>query len=257
MLAGWGVMDGTRNQLRGWKEIAGHLHASERTAMRWESTRGLPVRRVPGKTKDAVFANRQELDAWMQRPGNGALEAPEAETAPSPAARWRSRRVLLAVIQLAVTAALLVVVAFTLRALVAGKDEGASAATAAEPQTLEPTAHGAGSASVPKPPDPIVLALTFPGRATSKFGVADGKCSLHEFASGNQVEFCPRAVGGRLAVTVTLLLTDAAMASPAQPSSATYGLEPNARISVYEPVPIDIEWVAGAAPPQGTRPSGR
>ena len=37
--------------------------------MRWEASRGLPVRRIPGDARDAVFAIRQELDAWMKRPG--------------------------------------------------------------------------------------------------------------------------------------------------------------------------------------------
>ena len=240
--------------------------------MRWEFTRGLPVRRVPGMAKDAVFANRHDLDAWMQRSGNGTPHAPESETAATemaspvvadaqttaPAAAWRrSRRVLLAVMALVVTAGLLAVIAFTQRAAVAGGDGGRGAATATEPQTVEPAAHGAASAAVPGPPYPVVLALAFPGRATSKLGVALGKCGSQESESGNRIEFCVSAVGERLAVTVTLLPQGAAMASPAQPSSATYGLEPNARISVYEPVRVDIEWLAESAPPQRTPPAGR
>jgi hypothetical protein len=238
--------------------------------MRWEFTRGLPVRRVPGMAKDAVFANPHDLDAWMQRSGNGAPQAHESETATtemaSPvvadaqttapaAAWWRSRRALLAVMALMVTAALLAVVAFKQRAAVAGGDGGRGAATATEPQTVEPTAHGAASAAVPGPPYPIVLALTVPGRATSKLGLALGKCGSQESESGNRVEFCVSAVGGRLAVTVTLLPKGAAMASPAQPRSTTYGLEPNARISVYEPVRVDIEWVSvDSVPPDAKAP---
>ena len=240
--------------------------------MRWESIRGLPVRRVPGAARDAVFADRQELDAWLRRTGHGAPEAdgpetpttelasPEVADAQTPAleaAWWSPRRVLLAVTALVVTAALLAVVVFKQRAAVAGGDGGRGAATATEPQTVEPTAHGAASAPVPEPPSPIVLALTVPGRATSKLGVALGKCGSQESESGNRIEFCVSAVGGRLAVTVTVLPKGADMASPAQPTSATYGLEPNARISVYEPVRVDIEWLAESAPPQRTPPAGR
>jgi hypothetical protein len=240
--------------------------------MRWESIRGLPVRRVPGAARDAVFADRQELDAWLRRTGHGTpgadgpetptteLASPEvadAQTTAVEAAWWSPRRVLLAVTALVVTAGLLVVIAFTQWVAVTGGDGGSGAATAAEPQTVEPTAHGAASAAVPGPTVPIVLALTVPGRATSKLGLALGKCGSQESESGNRVEFCVSAVGGRLAVTVTLLPKGAAMASPAQPRSTTYGLEPNARISVYEPVRVDIEWLAGSAPPQGTPPSRR
>jgi hypothetical protein len=52
-------------RLRGWKEIAAHLTASERTARRWESTRGLPVHRVGGRSRDAVLADAEELDLWI------------------------------------------------------------------------------------------------------------------------------------------------------------------------------------------------
>lgn len=48
-----------------WKEIAAHLGRNERTVVRWEKERGLPVHRVPGGQRRAVFAYRQELDAWL------------------------------------------------------------------------------------------------------------------------------------------------------------------------------------------------
>jgi hypothetical protein len=97
-------------------------------------------------------------------------------------------------------------------------------------------------------------------RGREAFGDEAGDFSdnrMARFGARGRIEFCVSAVGGRLAVTVTVLPKGADMASPAQPSSATYGLEPNARISVYEPVRVDIEWLAESAPPQRTPPAGR
>jgi tetratricopeptide (TPR) repeat protein len=47
-----------------WKAIAAYFDRDERTVKRWESTRGLPVRRLPG-TRGRVFAYVAELDLWM------------------------------------------------------------------------------------------------------------------------------------------------------------------------------------------------
>jgi hypothetical protein len=52
-------------RLDSWKEIAAHLGRNERTAIRWEK-RGLPVHRVPGGQRQAVFAYTQEIDAWLR-----------------------------------------------------------------------------------------------------------------------------------------------------------------------------------------------
>lgn len=57
--------NGTR--LDSWKEIAGYLRRDERTAIRWEKEKGLPVHRVPGGKRQAVFAFTEELDAWLIR----------------------------------------------------------------------------------------------------------------------------------------------------------------------------------------------
>jgi len=48
-----------------WKEIATYLGRNERTVVRWEKERGLPVHRIPGGQRRGVFAYRQELDAWL------------------------------------------------------------------------------------------------------------------------------------------------------------------------------------------------
>jgi tetratricopeptide (TPR) repeat protein len=57
-------------RLDSWKEIAAFFTRSERTVKRWEAERGLPVRRVPGKGRRAVFAYSNELADWLKdRPG--------------------------------------------------------------------------------------------------------------------------------------------------------------------------------------------
>lgn len=58
-------------RLDGWKAISDHLGWHVRTVMRWEQSRGLPVHRVPGGQRHAVFAFRQELDEWLK---NGHLD---------------------------------------------------------------------------------------------------------------------------------------------------------------------------------------
>lgn len=48
-----------------WKEIATYLKKDVRTVIRWEKERGLPVHRVPGGRKNAVFAFTASLDSWL------------------------------------------------------------------------------------------------------------------------------------------------------------------------------------------------
>ncbi len=53
---------GTNTRLDSWKDIASYLGRDVRTVIRWEKDRGLPVRRVPGGKRQAVFAYRAELE---------------------------------------------------------------------------------------------------------------------------------------------------------------------------------------------------
>lgn len=53
--------------LRSWKEIALYLKVHEKTARRWERERGLPVKRLSGGQRAAVFAYRQEIDDWLRQ----------------------------------------------------------------------------------------------------------------------------------------------------------------------------------------------
>ena len=53
-------------RLDSWKEIAAFLGRAERTVKRWETERGLPVHRVPGDGRSAVFAYSDELADWLK-----------------------------------------------------------------------------------------------------------------------------------------------------------------------------------------------
>jgi len=64
----------TDRRLSGWKEIGAFFGKNERTVKRWES-RGLPVHRLPGTTKAAVFAYTHALEAWLT---SGNAEIAEA-----------------------------------------------------------------------------------------------------------------------------------------------------------------------------------
>ena len=44
-----------RGRLDSWKEIADYLKRDIRTAIRWGKHRGMPVHRVPGGKRQAVF----------------------------------------------------------------------------------------------------------------------------------------------------------------------------------------------------------
>jgi hypothetical protein len=68
-----------------WQGIADYLGVTVRAAQKWETERGLPVRRLPGK-RSLVSANRVELDAW--RNSQQPLATPAAPS------KWRFRAIL-------------------------------------------------------------------------------------------------------------------------------------------------------------------
>lgn len=59
------------DRLDSWKEIASYINRSVRTVIRWEARKGMPVHRIPGGERQAVFAYRSEIDAWMKQGGAG------------------------------------------------------------------------------------------------------------------------------------------------------------------------------------------
>jgi hypothetical protein len=59
--------DANVSRLDSWKEIAAYLRRDVRTAIRWEKEKGLPVHRVRGGQRQAVFAYAEELDEWLTK----------------------------------------------------------------------------------------------------------------------------------------------------------------------------------------------
>ena len=53
------------SRIDGWKSIARYLGRDRATAMRWETSRGLPVHRYPGGGRASVYAFEEELDSWL------------------------------------------------------------------------------------------------------------------------------------------------------------------------------------------------
>ena len=78
----------SRQRLTTWPEIAGYIGRDMRTAKRYETARGLPVRRVPGGGKAPVYAFKDELDAWLAqappefRPAATLVDLEPAASAP-------------------------------------------------------------------------------------------------------------------------------------------------------------------------------
>jgi hypothetical protein len=69
-------------RLGSWKEIAAYLDRDVSTVIRWEKDRGLPVHRIPGGKRHAVFAYTHEIDQWVS--GSPLAAVPPA----APRARW-------------------------------------------------------------------------------------------------------------------------------------------------------------------------
>jgi Tol biopolymer transport system component len=53
------------SRLDSWKAIADYLGRNVRTATRWADERGLPIHSVPGGKRRAIFAYKDEIDAWL------------------------------------------------------------------------------------------------------------------------------------------------------------------------------------------------
>ena len=68
-------------RLDAWKGIAEYLGRNVRTATRWAAERGLPVYRVPGGKRGAVFAFAAEIDAWLVSQDVDAARTDEREAA--------------------------------------------------------------------------------------------------------------------------------------------------------------------------------
>jgi hypothetical protein len=261
-------LDTPSDQLRGWKEIAAYLKASERSVMRWEASRGLPVRRIPGDARDAVFAIRQELDAWLKRSSiaspqstdtaddAAASEPAPAEKAPSDAPRSARRRAS-AALAIAVPA-LIVAASFfaytTWRASTAETGDApggaGSVANASTPAAAPEEAKSQGAR------DPIMLELSGPGRSPSEIGVAPGECGYREYASGDRLELCARPAGEWVEVALRLIPKGGSATPPTPNAPLVVRLQRNAKIRITRPVVLDLEWVSAEPVPSPARGGG-
>jgi tetratricopeptide (TPR) repeat protein len=79
-----GVQPAPAGRLDSWKEIAGHLRRSVRSAKRWEKEEGLPVHRHLHGKRDSVYAYRTELDEWWTSRGSKVADRNGAEHAVLP-----------------------------------------------------------------------------------------------------------------------------------------------------------------------------
>jgi len=94
-----------RVRLDSWKAVADYLKRDQRTVQRWEREKGLPVHRVPGGLRNAVFAYTDEIDAWLE--GHPAVVT---ETAPAAAPLRKFRLGAAVSVAVLLVAALAVVV---------------------------------------------------------------------------------------------------------------------------------------------------
>jgi Tfp pilus assembly protein PilF len=82
-------------RLNSWKEIAAFLGRTERTAKRWETTQGLPIRRIPSSGRGSVFAYEHELRDWLN--GVGAQGPAASGTSENEVAKRRLSPAILVV----------------------------------------------------------------------------------------------------------------------------------------------------------------
>lgn len=70
-------------RLDSWKAIAEYLGRNVRTVTRWADERGMPVHRVPGGKRGAVFGFTEEIDAWLANsPQSGASARQNGKSLP-------------------------------------------------------------------------------------------------------------------------------------------------------------------------------
>jgi hypothetical protein len=218
-------------QLRGWKEIAAHLGTSERTVKRWESSRQLPIHRVGGRGRDAVFARADELDSWLGSSGSGSpgmVSTTEPGGPPSVQAvgthgRWPILRTR-----------------FLAFALIAG---GLPLGWAVSQTWRGRPVEEAG------PRVSHSLRLTVKDWTTT-IGVRDGECARVELKKGLPLDFCP-AVDPR-GLVVRVKHAGGGTLSPAR--VLTLRLQRNAEVRVMRPVAFELEWTGDESAPGSAGP---
>jgi len=74
-------MSEVHDRLDSWKAIAEYLDRDTTTVMRWAKERGLPVHVVQGEghRRRAVYAYKEEIDAWLKKPTPQGLHADDGK----------------------------------------------------------------------------------------------------------------------------------------------------------------------------------
>ncbi|MFQ3665764.1 MAG: hypothetical protein SNJ79_06990 [Sphingomonadaceae bacterium] len=152
-----------RVRLRGWKEIGRFFGVDERTAKRWESSRGLPVHRLPGEPRAPVYAHADELAEWLarDRAAAPAIAPDEAEPVADPP-QASPRRPWLALALLPV----LLAVALWL-GLRAAEGERLAEARTAELTRLAAGQVAALNDQLDVPPGPVAVRAALAGEAVA------------------------------------------------------------------------------------------
>ena len=60
------MADPAGRRLDSWKEVAAYLNRDVSTVRRWERREGLPIHRLRHESRDSIFADSAEIDAWLQ-----------------------------------------------------------------------------------------------------------------------------------------------------------------------------------------------
>jgi hypothetical protein len=254
-----------RNQLRGWKEIAGFLETSVSSAVRWEVQRSLPVHRLPGEGKEAVFAFRDEIELWQRsdsgRAGDGdASAASPLESvsqrradsgAPGPIpgsieeetpARVDRRRFLVGGITFAVAALAICAVWFMGWP---GRALPQPAAVAERPTTRAPAS---------REPAPVILSyiqldVARPDGWKGTIQVADGGAAqIGPSPNHPTVILRPRLTGTSLMLEIAR--ADGKPVKDGGPASQPFVLvlDPNVTVQVRQPFAFSVRWTSGQPP---------
>jgi len=100
-------MPGSPTQrLDSWKAVAAFLGRDVSTVRRWEKETGLPVHRVAGNKRHAVYAYTDELDLWLRQAAPAAPPTVDTIRSAPASPNTRSHRTLLIVVGLIVATAL-------------------------------------------------------------------------------------------------------------------------------------------------------
>jgi hypothetical protein len=92
-----------RKELASWKEIAEYLGVTVRTAQKWETERGMPVRRLPGGSRGRVLVTTDELECWKLAGTLAPREEDSPRTSRTTALRWTVAIAVIATVILVVS----------------------------------------------------------------------------------------------------------------------------------------------------------